>query len=292
MMNIKKPLIPIIDGYLCKTLPNWKSHCKLSLSMVDGNKTKRISIIKEKGLDNADLGSCYWSHSNGRRALKIGDVVLSFVQLENNRDLWLFVSSGIVEEVPLDEGPCKWRELDELSSLRGCLVMEFHKGNIPFRWCFVLDKNKEEQLSLHEIYPEELAKEVEFPGYENCKWNFETLLKILNGSKRYSSIRDRLKEIKGVYLLADSKEGKFYVGSAYGHNGIAQRWECYLDTSTGGNKGLIELYKKLGPDYFKNNFTFSLLDWFDSKVSDKHILERESHWKDVLMTRIFGYNKN
>ena len=42
----------------------------------------------------------------------------------------------------------------------------------------------------------------------------------------------------------------------------------------------------------ENNFRYSILDIFKSTVDDDTILERESWWKEVLLSRDFGYNKN
>ena len=48
----------------------------------------------------------------------------------------------------------------------------------------------------------------------------------------------------------------------------------------------------LGTDYIKNNFYFTILETFNKDTADQIIIDRESHWKDVLFTRKFGYNKN
>ena len=66
------------------------------------------------------------------------------------------------------------------------------------------------------------------------------------------------------------------------------RWETYIRTCHGGNK----LLKELGTDYIKNNFYFTILETFNKDTDDQIIIDRESHWKDVLFTRKFGYNKN
>ncbi len=45
-------------------------------------------------------------------------------------------------------------------------------------------------------------------------------------------------------------------------------------------------------DKIKENFRFSVLDIYKSTTEDKVITEREQRWKDILMTRKFGYNEN
>ena len=44
--------------------------------------------------------------------------------------------------------------------------------------------------------------------------------------------------------------------------------------------------------YIENNFQYSILETFTDDVLDKDIISRESFWKDVLMTRKYGYNSN
>ena len=79
-----------------------------------------------------------------------------------------------------------------------------------------------------------------------------------------------------------------YVGSAYGQDMILGRWRNYVSNGHGGN---IEL-KKIPFDYIKENFRYSTLDIFKSTIDDTVIIQRESWWKETLLTREFGYNKN
>jgi hypothetical protein len=51
------------------------------------------------------------------------------------------------------------------------------------------------------------------------------------------------------------------------------------------------LIRKHGLDYARKNFQFSLLEIF-TKTDDQLIIDREQHWKNALLTRTFGYNKN
>ena len=81
------------------------------------------------------------------------------------------------------------------------------------------------------------------------------------------------------------------VGSAYGGIGIWQRWSVYAKNGHGGNKELQTLLAAAGEDHC-SKFQFSLLEMCDLNSSDRYILDRESHWKDVLKTREFGLNLN
>ena len=77
-----------------------------------------------------------------------------------------------------------------------------------------------------------------------------------------------------------------------GEKGIAQRWSDYIDTKTGGNKDLIELYKKEGEFYFENNFCFTLIEFFGMNTDTDRIIGRETYWKNAFATKDHGYNEN
>ena len=66
------------------------------------------------------------------------------------------------------------------------------------------------------------------------------------------------------------------------------RWKDYIANGNGGN---IEL-KSLDFEYIQKNFRYSILEIYKSTTDDDAILERESWWNELLMTRQFGYNKN
>ena len=50
--------------------------------------------------------------------------------------------------------------------------------------------------------------------------------------------------------------------------------------------------KEKGFDYIKENFQYTILENYNSKVDDEYVLKRESYWKEVFQSRKFGYNKN
>jgi group I intron endonuclease len=105
------------------------------------------------------------------------------------------------------------------------------------------------------------------------------------------SWRSALKSFSGVYVITDNKTGKHYIGSAYGGEGIWQRFVLYARNVHGGNRELKQLLEKHGKDYF-NNFQLSILEVCDLNANKDYVLSRESHWKDVLRSREFGYNEN
>lgn len=98
--------------------------------------------------------------------------------------------------------------------------------------------------------------------------------------------------MKGVYVIHDQATGKPYVGSAYGDTGLWSRLGEYVTTLHGGNLNLRELVDREGREYARANLQFALLEFWSMRMSDEHVLAREAYWKDVLLSRKFGYNGN
>jgi len=73
--------------------------------------------------------------------------------------------------------------------------------------------------------------------------------------------------------------------------GIWQRWLNYAKNGHGGNMELRALLRKKGVSH-ASLFQFSLLEVCDLNSSDDYVIERETHWKNVLLSREFGLNQN
>ena len=102
--------------------------------------------------------------------------------------------------------------------------------------------------------------------------------------------KNALENVKGIYAITDISNGKIYIGSATGENGIWQRWCSYAKGLTGDNKDFKNIVKEKGEDYIKNNFTYAILEIFDMKTKDDYIIRREHHWMKVFQTKKFGMN--
>lgn len=98
-----------------------------------------------------------------------------------------------------------------------------------------------------------------------------------------------MSNVAGDYLIVDNKTGKQYVGSACGEAGIWQRWSDYAYTGHGGNKEMKLLLAEKGNDY-AFDFHFTIMEVMDLNASKEFVISRESYWKDVLLTRTYGYN--
>ena len=213
------------------------------------------------------------------------DYILSLIYYAP--DQWLF--AGVYQSISCKEVDDHYEYKTELvdigSDLIGRLIIGFKKD---FRASYILLEKHYENFHISEILKERIAVE-KFKGFENVNINFEYLKTII--VKGETTWKTALGSVKGVYLITDKKNGKHYVGSAYGADAFWSRWEQYVSNGHGGNVELKQLLKERGADYPKN-FQFSILEVRASTTSDDEIIDRENHWKEVLMSREYGYNKN
>lgn len=215
--------------------------------------------------------------------------IFSLIDFYPERDVWLF--GGIYEITGRRNEPRTHsydiREIEEYQPYVGRLKINLKKP--PRGRAFYLEKYWG-QMSVSEILKESYSGAV-FPGYENINFDFSNLEPIFKNEN--PDWKGALHSVKGIYLIMDKSNGKKYVGSAYGGEGIWSRWNCYMGNGHGHNDELTNLISKEGFGYALRNFRISLLEYRSMKVDDKTIIERENYWKEVLLSRgTFGYNKN
>ncbi|AKF40946.1 hypothetical protein AAW50_00585 [Mycoplasmopsis canis] len=138
---------------------------------------------------------------------------------------------------------------------------------------------------IYELLPETRLES--FPGYNNISLSHSDLKSVIDQSEW----KEALSNVKGIYCITDRATGKLYIGSAYGQEGIFQRWKSYSDSNnlTGGNKTFEEIKNK-NKDYIKENFLYSILEIFDVKTKTEEIIRREEFWKKVFQTVKHGMN--
>ncbi len=224
--------------------------------------------------------------------------ILSLIRIERER--WLFAGlykvNG-VEEIKLttDSEYSEARtgtifkydteEVDGLDHLTGRVIVRFSK---KFRAVHLTGKSHIDKLHVSEIRDKKMTIG-EFPGYNVVTLSHHKLKTIIRENNPYW--KTALSNVAGIYLITDTSTGKLYVGSAYGNGGIWERWIEYVQTGHGGNKKLKELLKIEGVSH-TTKFQFSLLEVCDLQTGEKSVLERESHWKQILQTRKYGLNSN
>lgn len=225
-----------------------------------------------------------WQDSQNNKNFE-KDNIVSLIYF--GRDEWLF--AGIYRKISVEKVKDKYIYNTELlsiaSELIGRLVIKFTK---TFRQSYPHLENYINDFELLEIRRERYTVEP-FTSFENIKIKFELLKSILTQEEK--SWMTALSIVKGVYIISDLSNGKLYVGSAYNEKSFWNRWKEYSNNGHGGNAELKKLIDNNGIDY-ANNFQFSILETRSMNAEDDDIIKRESYWKDILLTREFGYNKN
>lgn len=227
-----------------------------------------------------------WNEYRGQRNDWSRDLVFSLIEFYPKVDAWLF--GGVFRVVKRLKAKYVLTEESKYQEYVGRLLIRFHRYQGLRGRAYYFEKFVD-QFEVMEILPEPYTGE-RFCGYENICHDFNTLETIYRTGK--PDWKAALGVIKGIYLIVDRSNGKAYVGSAYGEGGVWDRWAGYLAFGHGGNDELCELIMKKGAAYARENFVFSLLEVINSSQETEKVIERENHWKDVLLTRLHGYNRN
>ena len=220
--------------------------------------------------------------------------ILSLIYYD--KDVWMF--GGIYEVLSFNPTPTEdgsWlydtKLTDKATEYIGRAFFKFKK---EFRASYpTLELEPKVGCSLADIpIAYILEKKVElsdFVGFNNVNIDYKTLQRIVSDS--LISWKSALSNVKGIYLIVDVSTGKQYVGSAYGEECIWQRWSSYAENGHGGNINLKKLLEINGEDY-RYNFKYSILEVCNANLGSEYIIERETYWKEVLMSRTFGLNLN
>ena len=224
--------------------------------------------------------------------------ILSLVYYE--KDIWMF--AGIYEVLPVKPVPVQndigwtgWKYetklADKATDYIGRAFFRFKKEFRASYPVLELDPKNGEPIAkmpLSHILDKRVAIS-DFVGFDKVDVDYKTLKYLV--SDNISSWKTALSNVKGIYLIVDTLTGKQYVGSAYGDECIWQRWSNYAKTGHGGNAEFKELLSKNGQEYV-HNFKYSILEVCNMNLGNEYIFERETHWKEVLLTRKFRLNKN
>lgn len=144
-------------------------------------------------------------------------------------------------------------------------------------------------LEVSELLPERLTIG-DFPGFKSVnltKANLDIVVR-----QELTSWRAALSNVKGIYLITDSETGKLYIGKADGAGGIWGRWCTSAATAHGGNVALKKEFGIAALPGRQHHLRFSILEIADIHAMPGEIDTRESHWKQILLSREFGYNLN
>lgn len=240
-----------------------------------------------------------WNHI--KQCLKEGLTIKEFTKIQKKsfhkkETLWLvfvgeekgtsarFYASYINKGFDVDDDNTHYKldDSDVLSDLSGRLVIDWGAGTRTWAQNALNEKNV---ISIH-------AKPLQqFPGYQYVKdIPYDDIQRIIEDKERYADWHTALSSIKAIYLIVNHHNGMMYVGSAYGSGGLLGRWQCYIDTKTGGNLGIDENLKASPEDY--KHFHFSILQVISPSETEQEIIRLENTFKEMLLTRRFGMNKN
>lgn len=217
------------------------------------------------------------------------DFILSLIDFYPQPGLWLFGGIyRVLSRSPISrEHSYQIERVGEYDDLVGRLKIEFARTG---RARSLKLENFLDNMTVAELMREPYTGE-KFPGYENINHDFHALETVFRMHRQ--DWKTALLNIKGVYLIADKRNGRKYVGSAYGETGIWSRWLSYMDTGHGWTDELTKLIDREGKDYARENFRISLLEYRPAKTDDAVIIAREVFWKEALLSRVpLGYNKN
>lgn len=236
-----------------------------------------------------------WQSVQANRNFNL-DYVISLIYCK--KDVWMFAGVFKVCSQPktvLHKDKECWKytleKTDTQNDMIGRAFVEYNKN---FRASYpslkLKPKNGEALKDMCIVsISEKRATINDFEGFDKINVTYQTLKYIIDND--IQSWKSALSNVKGIYLISDTKSGKQYVGSAYGDECIWQRWQAYAKTGHGGNVELKNLLEQNGIDY-KNNFRYAVLEVCNMNLGNEYIIARESYWKDILMTRKFGLNSN
>lgn len=162
---------------------------------------------------------------------------------------------------------------DRLDSYRDKVVIDWGAGTRS--WVQRAANQPKPVIEIAEQY------EPRFPGFREFTRPVDELTTLPHGWQQV------LRSVKGVYLLVDLDSGDQYVGSAKGADSLFGRWLSYVDGGDGGDVGL-KAAARLGP----RRYQASVLEVVDANTPDETIEQVESWWKNKLLSRRFGLNRN
>lgn len=231
--------------------------------------------------------NCWISHKDEFKR----QFILALIDFYPQQDIWLF--GGIYEVMGFKDGHGhKSRHCHAYNSIltdQGSKYIGRLKVHLPMRVrgrVFNLE-HRISDMKIHEIIPKPYMG-APFTGYSHVSLNWAELSSIVK-NKPYDW-KTALSAINGIYLIT-LRDGRQYIGSAYGENGIWGRWQSYAHTKDGGNKLMKDAnVKSLGKFILEARFT--LLEAIWQSETEKMVIERENYWKTALGSRIIGLNSN
>ncbi len=173
------------------------------------------------------------------------------------------------------------KPVDCLSDLSERLVIEW--GGSTVSW--VQKKSNKPVISI--LPPAHIQ---EFKSYDQAVIDREQLVKMIANPTYNATWYNALRAVNGIYCITDTRNGKLYVGTAYGKNGIWGRWSDYVSTGHGGSKKL-RAFLDTDPEAV-NYFQYTILEILPGSSTADDAIAKEALWKRKLRSQEHGYNDN
>lgn len=256
---------------------NILSESKVKLVRHKDNRVEYKELIK----DRDEL--LKYQKEQSKHVFKDCDYICSFSGLEGSRSVFigLFKVNSVTKK---EKYHYELEEVTGFEDLKDRLVIDWGKATIS--WHQWVDENKDKLVL--EIMPNGYLGE--FPGLLEFTLDFSELEILIRNPEANRNWYHHLSSVNGIYLILDTTSGKQYIGSAYGQDGVWQRWAEYVTSRHGGNKYLKELCDKTKNHH--ENFRFSVLQSLPSNISNKEVIALENLYKNKLGSRSFGLNAN
>lgn len=229
----------------------------------------------------------FFMYQNEQRDKNFLDVeyIVSFIGEEGteSRFIGVFKNNGIIENFE-DHQIFDFEEISGFEILKERIIIDWGKNAIS--WHQWYDNEKEVIRIDKGISDKDIPL---FTGYNDVLLNYRQLKTIFE--KENIDWKNRLDCCNCIYLIQDKHNGKQYVGSTYGKDGVWGRWKEYAESGHGND---VELKKLIDSDslYAEKYFQWTILEILPLQISDSVAIDRELLWKRKFCTNQFGYNLN
>lgn len=276
-MKTKNFVIKILDIFPIKNPEAYKLH----LGSMNNNGEHPLDLfVKDQNLWKGWNEYCTVNDVWNR------DYIFSLIEFYPKTNSWLF--GGVFKVLERKKGHYVLEDVIIYKKYIGRVLLSFSHYKEK-RGIHLNLEDEIDNITVSQIF-EHVYTDDSFPGYENINHDFHSLENIFKMEK--PDWKSALENVKGIYLITDSSNGKFYIGSTTGTSEIWSRWANYIGILNGWNDKLVTLINKKGKKYAKRNFKFSILELHGLHADDVFLISRESYWKEKLLTRVHGYNSN
>jgi hypothetical protein len=264
--------------YLLKEHPAFAAGAKIKLVRHAGGGVAYKELAKEK------WGFLNDQHNQPKHEFKDCSHIISFIGMERRRSLMagVYRIDGANE---LADGRYRYDMQPEqgFEDYLDRVVIDW--GGNPRAWNQNYATNPKE---VTEILPHGYLGD--FPGVLDFVLDFDELTKLIANPEANADWLHHLSAVNGIYLILYTKEGKQYIGSANGKEGIWQRWSNYANTKHCNNKKL-RLLMEPDADY-QRHFRYSILQTLPSNITQREIVAIENLYKQKLGSKAHGLNAN